>query len=231
MGRLERNLKKKVKNTKKDYSEWYSEHEQQILQRVDENNSEIDLGSVKVKRRVPVKVFILGGAVILLAAIITMSVLLSKTDSEVPEIPDFTFSEEEVTEVDMDDEDLESVLNQYSHLSKLTAVTGRQLIYNKDNSVVMYNLNGELETVNDFYFVNVRVSYADNFIFIDKVEFEDLQNQTVINGTDIEYEAKGTDDYGMKLYYAVTKTEDTTLYWSVSCIEGLFDEWLQIVFA
>ena len=158
MGRLERNLKKKVKNTKKDYSEWYSEHEQQILQRVDENNSEIDLGSVKVKRRVPVKVFILGGAVILLAAIITMSVLLSKTDSEVPEIPDFTFSEEEVTEVDMDDEDLESVLNQYSHLSKLTAVTGRQLIYNKDNSVVMYNLNGELETVNDFYFVNVRVS-------------------------------------------------------------------------
>ena len=58
-----------------------------------------------------------------------------------------------------------------------------------------------------------------------------MQNQTVINGTDIEYEAKGTDDYGMKLYYAVTKTEDTTLYWSVSCIEGLFDEWLQIVFA
>ena len=231
MGRLERDLKKKVKNTKKDYSEWYIEHEQQILQRVDESNSEIDLGCVKVKRRVPVKVFIFGGAVILLAAIIAMSVLLSKTGSEVPEMPDFTFSEEEVTEVNMEDEELESVLNQYTYLSKLAAVTGRQLVYSKDNSVVMYNLNGELETTNDFYFVNVRVSYADNFIFVDKVEYEDLENQIVINETEIEYAAKGTDDYGMYLYYAVTQAEDATLYWKVICIEGLFNEWLQIMFA
>lgn len=230
MGRLERNLKRKVKNTKKDYSEWYSEHEQQILQRVDENNSEVDLGNVKVKRCVPAKVWILGGAVILLAAIITMSVLLSKTSSEIPEIPDFTFSEEEVTEIDMEDEELESVLNQYAYLNKLTAVTGRQLVYNKDNSVVMYNLNGELEATSDFYFVNVRVSYADNFIFIDKVEFEDLETHIAVNGTEIEYEAKGTDDYGMYLYYAVTQAEDAILYWKVSCIEGHFDEWLQIMF-
>ena len=231
MGRLERDLKKKVKNTKKDYSEWYSEHEQQILQRVDENNSEVDLGSVKVKRRVPVKVWILGGVIIVLAAIIAMSVLLSKTDSEVPEIPDFTFSEEEITEFEMSEAELNEVVEKYTQLSNFEALDGMKILYGKDSSLVMNIVDGELETADDFYFINVRISYTDNFIFFDKWEFEDLQNQTVINGTEIEYEAKGTDDYGMYLYYAVTKTEDTTLYWSVSCIEGLFDEWLQIVFA
>ena len=231
MGRLERNLKRKVKNTKKDYSEWYSEHEQQILQRVDENNSEVDLGSVKVKRRVSVKVFILGGAVILLTAIIAMSVLLSKMGSEVPEIPDFTFGEEDVIELGMSEDELSEVVENYTQLSNFEALDGMKILYSKDSSLVMNIVDGELETADDFYFINVRISYTDNFIFFDKWEFEDLQNQTVINGTEIEYEAKGTDDYGMYLYYAVTKTEDTTLYWSVSCIEGLFDEWLQIVFA
>lgn len=94
----------------------------------------------------------------------------------------------------------------------------------------MDNLNGELETENDFYLVNIRISYTDSFIFFDKWEFEDLENKAAINGTEIEYEAKGTDNYGMYLYYAVTKEEDATLYWQVSCIEGFFDEWLQIMF-
>ena len=52
MGRLERDLKRKVKNTKKDYSEWYSEHEQQIMRRVEETDEEIELGGIKAKRRV-----------------------------------------------------------------------------------------------------------------------------------------------------------------------------------
>ena len=204
MGRLERDLKKKVKNTKKDYSEWYSEHEQQILQRVDENNSEVDLGSVKVKRRVPVKVWILGGVIIVLAAIIAMSVLLSKTDSEVPEIPDFTFSEEEITEFEMSEAELNEVVEKYTQLSNFEALDGMKILYGKDSSLVMNIVDGELETADDFYFINV---------------------------TEIEYEAKVTDDYGMYLYYAVTKTEGATMYWKVSCIEGLFNEWLQVMFA
>ena len=230
MGRLERDLKKKVKNTKKDYSEWYSEHEQQILQRVDENNSEVDLGSVKVKRRVPVKVFILGGVGILLAAIIVMSVLMSRPKDQMPGIPDFTFGEEDVIELGMSEDELSEVVKNYTQLSNFDVLDGMKILYGRDSSLVMNVVNGELETSDDFYLIYLRISYTDNFIFFDKWGFEDLQNQTVINGTEIEYEAKGTDDYGMDLYYAVTNTEDATLYWSVSCIEGLFNEWLQIMF-
>lgn len=231
MGRLERDLKKKVKNTKKDYSEWYSEHEQQILRRIEETNSDVDLGNIKAKRRVPVKVWIVVGAVILIAAIITMSVLLNKTEDKVPEMPDFSFGAEDVSDEIMSYEEIDEIVISYPQLSKMSVVRGNKSIYLNDGSVVMDTINGEIETKDDFYMIEVLIAYTDNFVFFDKWEYEDLENQIVINETEIEYAAKGTDDYGMYLYYAVTQAEDATLYWKVSCIEGLFDEWLQIMFA
>lgn len=231
MGRLERDLKKKVKNTKKDYSEWYSEHEQQILRRIEETNSEVDLGNIKAKRRVPVKVWIVVGAVILIAAIVTMSVLLNKTEDKVPEMPDFSFGAEDVSDEIMSYEEIDEIVISYPQLSKMSVVRGNKSIYLNDGSVVMDTINGEIETKDDFYMIEVRIAYTDNFVFFDKWEYEDLENQIVINETEIEYAAKGTDDYGMYLYYAVTQAEDATLYWKVSCIEGLFNEWLQIMFA
>lgn len=230
MGRFERDLKKKVKNTRKDYSEWYSEHEQQISQCVGENNSGVDLGIVKAKRRMHAKVWLVGGFIVLLAAVITLSVLLYNGTNDKPGIPDFTFGAESVNDVAMSEEEINEVIDEIPQLSKFTIAEGINVIYIEDGSVVMNTINGELETSDDFYLIYLRISYTDNFIFFDKWEFEDLQNRTVINGTEIEYEAKGTDDYGMNLYYAVTQAEEATLYWSVSCIEGLFDEWLQIMF-
>lgn len=230
MGRLERELKKRVKNTKKDYSEWYSEHEQQILQRVDENSRDVDLGNVKAKKLVSVKAWIWGGVAILLTAIIALSVLLSRSESLEPGIPDFTFGAESVNDVAMSEEEIGEVVDEFPQLSKFTIAEGINVIYIENGLVVMNTINGELDTADDFYLIYLRISYTDNFIFFDKYEFEELENQTVVNGTEIEYEAKGTDDYGMYLYYAVTQTADATLYWKVSCIEGLFDEWLQVMF-
>ena len=230
MGRLERDLKKRVKNTKKDYSEWYSEHEQQILQRVDENSRDVDLGNVKAKKLVSVKAWIWGGVAILLTAIIALSVLLSRSESLEPGIPDFTFGAESVNDVAMSEEEIGEVVDEFPQLSKFTIAEGINVIYIENGLVVMNTINGELDTADDFYLIYLRISYTDNFIFFDKYEFEELENQTVVNGTEIEYEAKGTDDYGMYLYYAVTQTADAPLYWKVSCIEGLFDEWLQVMF-
>lgn len=230
MGRLERDLKKKIRNTKKDYSEWYSEHEQQILQGVAENESYVDLGNVKAKKRIPVKVWILFGAALLLIAIITVSVVLSRYKNQSPVIPDFTFGAESVSDELMNDKEVGEVVAMYPQLANMVIGRGYKSIYLKDNSVVMNTINGEIETNYDFYVIEVRIAYTDNFVFFDKWEFEDLKNQTIIDGTEIDYEDKGTDDYGMYLYYAVTQEKGATIYWKVSCIEGLFDEWMQITF-
>lgn len=230
MGRLERDLKKKVKGTKKDYAEWYSEHERQILQRTEEANSEVDRGNIKVKKRVPVKVWIIGGAAILLATVITLSVLLIKTEKQSSGIPDFTFGAEELYDNGMSSEEIEDVVTEHPQLANLEIVGGVKALNIKNGSLVMNTLNCELETESDFYMVEVRIAYTDNFFFLDKTEYEELENKAVIGGTEIEYEAKGTDSYGMYLYYAVTYAKEATLYWRVSSIEGLFDEWLQVVF-
>ena len=41
MGRIERDIKKKVKNTKEEYYAWYSKHKEQINQRLDEKSLKI----------------------------------------------------------------------------------------------------------------------------------------------------------------------------------------------
>lgn len=230
MGRFERDLKKRVKNTKKDFSEWYGEHEQQIMQCIDETDSEIDLGIVKAKRRPHAKVWIVSGFIVLLAAVITLSVLLYSGTNSKTGMPDFTFGAESVNDVVMSEAEIGEVVDEFPQLSKFTIAEGINVIYTEDGSVVMNTINGEMETDNDFYMIEVKIAYSDNFIFFDKWEFEDLENQIDVNGTDIEYEPKGMDDYGLFLYYVVTQTEDATLYWKVSCIEGLFDEWLQIMY-
>ena len=231
MGRFERDLKRKVKNTKKDYAEWYGEHEKEIMQCVEKADSEVDLGNVKVKRSASVKIWIFASAVLLLIAFIAVFGMLNKNVNSVPEIPDFTFGEENVNNEAMNDEDINEIVNQFPQITKLVVVDGISIVYTEDGSVVMNVINGELETPDDFYLVNVKISYTDNFAFFDKWEYEELENKTVINGTEVEYGAKGTDDYGMYQYCVFTRIGDVKLYWKVSCIEGLIDDWLQIMFS
>lgn len=231
MGKFERDLKRKVKNTKKDYSEWYGEHEKEIMQSVVKTGSEVDLGNVKVKKRASINVWIFVGVALLLVAFIAVFGMMGKNLNNAPEIPDLTFGEENVNNEIMNAEEIDELVSKFPQISKLDIVDGISVVYVEDDSVVMNIINGELETPDDFYLVNVKISYTDNFVFFDKWEYEDLENKIVINGTEVEYGAKGTDDYGMYRYCAFMRLGDVKLYWQVSCIEGLIDDWLQIMFS
>ena len=232
MGRFERDLKKKVKGTKKDYAEWYGEHEKEIMQCVEEADSEVDQGNVKIKKRATGKIWIFVSAALLLITIIAVfGIMMDKNGNRVPAIPNLTFGEENVKNEVMNDEDINEVVSQFPQITKLVVIDGISIVYIEDGSVVMNVINGELETPDDFYLVNAKISYTDNFAFFDKWEYEELENKKVINGTTVEYGAKGTDDYGMYQYCAFTRIGDVKLYWRVSCIEGLIDDWLQVMFS
>ena len=231
MGRFERDLKRRVKNTKKDYSDWYGEHEKEIMQCVEEAEFEVDRGNIKVKKRASVKIWIFVSAALLLIAIIAVFAMMDKNVNNLPAIPDFTFGEENVNNEAMKDEDINEVVGQFPQISKLVVVDGIRIVYIEDGSVVMNVINGELETPDDFYFVNVKISYTDNFAFFDRWIYEGLENKKEINGTEVEYGAKGTDDYGMYQYCVFTRMGDAKLYWKVSCMEGLIDDWMQIMFS
>ncbi len=81
MGRIERDIKKKVKNTKEEYNVWYNKHEEQINQRLDESETEIDLGNIKVKNRSKLYIFA-GIAAFFIVVILAIVLPLTLSDDD-----------------------------------------------------------------------------------------------------------------------------------------------------
>ena len=228
---IKRDIQRKVKESKKPVEEWRTEHAEEIRSVIGKNMSEvINVGMIKVKKRF--FNYILGtvGILFIIIAVVVALLINGQQQSIQPGLPDLTFGEESVEAIQMSDEELMGVKEQHPQLNLLENTDGAKFIYQMDNSVVMTLVSGELETADDFYFVDARISYNDNFVFLDKWEYEELGSEVVVGSTVVRYEARGMDDFGLYLFFAVTETESETVYWRVSCMEGLFDEWLSIMF-
>ena len=228
---IKRDIQRKVKESKKPVEEWRTEHAEEIRSVIGKNMSEdINVGMIKAKKRF--FNYILGtvGILFIIIAVVVALLINGQQQSIQPGLPDLTFGEESVEAIQMSDEELMGVKEQHPQLNLLENTDGAKFISQMDNSVVMTLVNGELETADDFYFVDARISYNDNFIFLDKWEYEELGSEVVVGSTVVRYEARGVDDFGLYLFFAVTETESETVYWRVSCMEGLFDEWLSIMF-
>lgn len=230
MGRLRHEIKKKVKNSKQPFNVWYDSYKEEIGNVTEPIEQEKDLGGAKVKSRIAYFVVAAAGILLIVAAIVLVTLFHDHQSETLPQIPDLTFGEESVDIVPLNEEELNDILERIPQLTKLTNTTATRSVYQVDNSVVMSLVSGELETANDFYFVEARMVYNDNFIFLDKWEYDELESETSIGDTTILYESKGKDDFGMNVFLAVTETDTELMYWKVSCLEGLFDEWLQIMF-
>lgn len=228
---IKRDIQRKVKESKKPVEEWRTEHAEEIRSVIGKNISEdINVGMIKAKKRF--FNYILGtvGILFIIIAVVVALLINGQQQSIQPGPPDLTFGEESVEAIQMSDGELMGVKEQHPQLNLLENTDGAKFIYQIDNSVVMTLVSGEMETADDFYFVDARISYNDNFIFLDRWEYEELESEVVIGSTVVRYEARGVDDFGLYLFFAVTETESETVYWRVSCMEGLFDEWLSIMF-
>lgn len=227
---IKRDIQRKVKESKKPVEEWRTEHAEEIRSVIGKNMSEdTNVGMIKAKKRF--FNYILGTVGILFIIIaVVVALLINGQRSIQLGLPDLTFGEESVEAIQMSDEELMEVKEQHYQLNLLENTDGAKFIYQMDNSVVMTLVSGEMETADDFYFVDARISYNDNFIFLDRWEYEELGSEVVVGSTVVRYEARGMDDFGLYLFFAVTETESETVYWRVSCMEGLFDEWLSIMF-
>lgn len=228
---IKRDIQRKVKESKKPVEEWRTEHAEEIRSVIGKNMSEdTNVGMIKAKKRF--FNYILGtvGILFIIIAVVVALLINGQQQSIQPGLPDLTFGEESVEEIQMSDEELMGVKEQHPQLNLLENTDGAKFIYQVDNSIVMTLVSGEMETADDFYFVDARISYNDNFIFLDRWEYEELGSEVVIGSTVVRYEARGMDDFGLYLFFAVTETESETVYWRVSCMEGLFDEWLSIMF-
>lgn len=223
MGHFERKLRKKVSQFQKPYGVWRKEHEEKLERAV---KAEEHDGAVKAKRRIPNVLWLAAAGIVLLIIAIMVAAVLTRNGAE----SDFTFGEDSVQSVALEEGELAEILDEIPQLNYLQQTIGIKSVYQKDQSIVMVMLSGEMETINDYYFVEAKIVYNDNFIFLDKWEYDELDEKEAIGGTSISYKSYGTDEVGLYVYLAVTETQSAMVYWKVSCIEGLFDEWLESMF-
>ena len=239
MNRLNRNIRrdiqKKVKGSKKPAEKWYAEHETE-LKNLMEGNMEIEesFETIKAKRRVPNILWLIGAVIILVAIVMTTAILLSNNNHGTqiqPQIPDLTFGEDAVSVSDMSDEEIATLVELVPQFSKFNIVSGAKTTNNEGGSLVMYTLRGEYETPDDFYLIEARVLYDNNFAFLSRLDYENLQEIKQFGDTTVNYQLMMKTNDDIYLYYALSESDVGKVYWRIESFEGLFDEWLEETFS
>lgn len=228
MGRLERKIRKRLTQETQPFEAWCEAHKDRLSRF--EQPQESDLGQVKAKRRSPAFVWLACALALLFVALaVTLGLLLNNRSQQ--SIPDLSFGETSVYSVAMSEDVYEESINLIPTLSNLTETVITQIMRTDDNSLVMSTFQGALETNSNYYFIGVRLVFNEYFVLSDKDMYNDLEYQTMIGETPVSYGVRGQDDYGFDQYRVVSEHGDVTAYWTVSSINGEFEEWLQLTFA
>lgn len=235
MGKFERAFRKKYRQEVPSYETWRAENRHRFPQPA-QSPEQIENGRVMAKRRFPAWGWgVLAGAAVLLALILTLVFLLRDRPSSLPEqpgsIPDLTFGDMQVYSISMSEDDLIRCQDFIMSFADWSVTESTKMLRNDDDSLVLYIVRGELETEADYYFIEARLVFNENYVLSNKDQYENLDESIEINGLQIFYEMQETNQTPRYRYYVLSEYEDVTIYWTVSSINDHFDEWLQLTFA
>ena len=228
MGRLERKIRKRLTQETQPFEAWYEAHKDRLSRF--EQPQESDLGQVKARRRSPAFVWLACALALLFVALAVTLGLLFSNRPQSP-VSDLTFGEEAVRTEELSEAEFDGCLEILPSLANLIREGEIKEVRRDDSSLVMIVVWGNLQTENDYYFVDVRLVFNKNFILADKNQYDDLESNVIINDVSVSYGVRGQDDYGFDQYRVVSEHGDVTAYWTVSSINGEFEEWLQLTFA
>ena len=229
MGRFERDIRKKIEESDQPFNEWFAERQDRLTDFEPPEEPASDLGPVRVRRRT--FAWLTGAIAVLLVAFVVTAVFLFRGQPQSqPQIPDLSFGEEGVYMEALTDEEFQQTLQQVPALSRLTVTEQRAVRHQQDDSIVMVIVMGEQETNDDYYFVEARIEYNENYMFLEKSQYDNLENVEMFGDIKVSYEVAGTDKYGFAEYRILSETDDATVYWTVSSVNGLLEEWLQLTF-
>lgn len=229
MGRFERDIRKKIEESDQPFNEWFAERQDRLTDFEPPEEPASDLGPVRVRRRT--FAWLTGAIAVLLVAFVVTAVFLFRGRSQSqPQIPDLSFGEEGIYMEDLSDEEYQEVLKTVPTLDDLLYPERSKICCIEDNSVAMVTLSGIQVMNNSLYSVEARISYNENYIFSEKMYYEDLDKELDVGNTHISYEVSGVDSHQWTEYRILSENEDTTIYWIVSSSNGTIEEWLQLTF-
>lgn len=228
MGRLERKIRKRLKQETQPFEAWCEAHKDRLSRF--EQPQESDLGQVKAKRRSPAFVWLACALALLFVALaVTLGLLLNNRPQS--PVSDLTFGEEAVRTEELSETEFDSCLEILPPLANLEREGELKEVLLEDGSLVNVIVWGSMVTENDYYFIEARIVFNSNFIISNRDQYTGLENSIMIGETPVSYGVRGQDDYGFDQYRVVSEHGDVTAYWTVSSINGEFEEWLQLTFA
>ena len=236
MGKLEREIRKRMKQSAEPYEVWAQKHSDELakIAAKQEPQSANVGGAVKAKRRVPNILWLIGAVIILVAIVMTTAILLSNNNHGTktqPQIPDLSFGDDFVNVSYMTEDEISAIKEEVPQFSNFLITEATKSTHLEDGSLVMYTIRGELETEDDFYLIEARILYNDNFVFLGRTNYRDFEMTQTIGDTKVSSKYVGKDSDDIYQYLLLSENGNTTVYWSLDSYEGLFDEWLEITFA
>lgn len=238
MGKLEREIRKRMKQSAEPYEIWTQKHSDELAKIAAKQESRsVDVGgAAKAKRRIPNFAWLIGAGIVLLTLILTISILLSRNASQTqipsqPQIPDLSFGDDFVNVSYMTEDEISAIKEEVPQFSNFLITEATKSTHLEDGSLVMYTIRGELETEDDFYLIEARILYNDNFVFLGRTNYRDFEMTQTIGDTKVSSKYVGKDSDDIYQYLLLSENGNTTVYWSLDSYEGLFDEWLEITFA
>lgn len=238
MGKLEREIRKRMKQSAEPYEVWAQKHSDELAKIAAKQESQtVDVGgAVKAKRRIPNFAWLIGAGIVLLTLVLTVSILLSRNASQtqIPsqlQNPDLSFGDDFVNVSYMTEDEISAIKEEVPQFSNFLITEATKSTHLEDGTLVMYTIRGELETEDDFYLIEARILYNDNFVFLGRTNYRDFEMTQTIGDTKVSSKYVGKDSDDIYQYLLLSENGNTTVYWSLDSYEGLFDEWLEITFA
>lgn len=249
MKKWKRELRKKIRSSVEPYDVWAGKHAEELGRIAARREEDVEAGpSQRARRRLPVRIWLPAAGLLALVALTAAALvwnaqsgpsvgdLASAGDSVASEEETFgnggdAFGDDTVTESAMSEGEIAALVDLIPQFSRFTISDGSRAYHEGNGAKVMDTIRGEYETADDFYLIEARILYDDNFFFLNRYDYADLEQSRSFGDVTVTYEFMKKDQDDIYLYYALSESAAGRVYWRVESLEGRFDEWLEDTFA
>lgn len=224
MGKFEKKIRNRMNKEVEDFDVWFEKNQEKFPGFTSIPSEEIEQGNeITAKKK---KVWLLPVGFLLAAVCVVLCFLPLMRQEQEP----MFFGDELVSTNLLSEAEQEQVLKENPYLSQLTYTYGVKLLKNDDNSLVFVILHGELETIEDYYFVTVQIEHNPYYDFLSKPTYSELQQKTEINGYSIKYDLMGLDADELNVYRMLSEKNGQKIYWEIHCFEESIDQFICLMF-
>jgi len=222
MGRLEKEIKKQMKNDAEEFDAWYAKNQKQLYA-FSEGNESLERsnghGVIALSKRALYPVIACVGCIVICLTVL-LTVFLTNGKNDI----DLTFGDESVYSAVATEDELQTAVEAFPFISKMQITSQYAMLLREDNSLVFLIIDGELETENDFYFIKIQIEYNKHYEYGYKSLYNELINETSINDWRVCYEQGLNDINDLYVYYLLLEDKDgQNIYIEVHSFENDFD--------